>query len=187
MHNTKGFFKEAIKNIKTSGSVVPSSRFLINSILEDVDFDNAQVIVEFGPGNGIITHEILRRMNNNAVLILFEINEKFYKHLNTINDERLVILNASAENIRQEIVKLNFDKIDCCISSLPLTNIPNNIGENILNNTKQVLKDTGYFFQFQYSLSFFKRLKVVFNEENVRIKFVPLNFPPAFVYKCKKI
>lgn len=186
MKKKRIFFKEAIKSIKTSGSIVPSSRFLINSMLKDVDFKKANVIVEFGPGNGIITHQILKRMNKNATLICFEINEQFYKHLKKIKDKRFILLNKSAEEIITEINKLNIQEIDCCISSLPLTMIPNKIGKNILINTKSVIKKHGYFFQFQYSLSFYKKLKAVFNDENVKIKFEPLNFPPAFVYKCQK-
>ncbi len=187
MHNKRSFFKEAIKNIKTLGSIVPSSKFLINSILKDVAFKKAKVIVEFGPGNGIITHEILKRMRNDAVLICFEVNNQFYEHLKKIKDDRLIVLNASAENIKSEINNLNYTEIDCCISSLPLTNIPNTIGENILKNTRQVTKNNGHFYQFQYSLSFSKKLKTVFKEQNVKIKFEPLNIPPAFIYKCKKI
>ncbi|MCF6350237.1 MAG: methyltransferase [Flavobacteriaceae bacterium] len=187
MHNKRGFFKEAIKNIKISGSIVPSSKFLTNAMLKNVDFENAKVIVEFGPGNGIITYEILKRMRPDAVLICFEVNKQFYEHLNKINDKRLIVLNVSAENIKSEINNLGFTEIDCCISSLPLTNIPNIIGKNILINTRQVLKTNGHFSQFQYSLSFFKKLKSVFNKKNVKIKFEVLNIPPAFIYNCKKI
>lgn len=186
MNKKRIFFKEAIKSIKTSGSIVPSSRFLINSMIEDVDFKKAKIIVEFGPGNGIITNQILKRMSADATLICFEINEQFYNHLKSITDKRFVLLNVSAEEIITEINKLNIQEIDYCISSLPLTMIPNKIGENILINTKSVIKDQGYFFQFQYSLSFYKKLKAVFKDKNVKIKFEPLNFPPAFVYKCQK-
>ncbi len=187
MNNKRSFFKEAIKNIKTSGSLVPSSRHLIKTILEDVDFNTAKVIVEFGPGNGIITHQILKKLNKNAVLICFEVNLQFYEHLKQIDDDRLVVLNASAEEIKTELLKLNITTIDYCVSSLPLTNIPNVIAKNILINTKEILKNGGGFHQYQYTLSFFKKIKNIFDKENVKIKFEALNFPPAFVYKCKKI
>ena len=44
------------------GSLIPSSRFLVNDVLNQVDWDKARVIVEYGPGVGTITQEILKRM-----------------------------------------------------------------------------------------------------------------------------
>ena len=32
------------------GSLIPSSRFLVNDVLNQVDWDKARVIVEYGPG-----------------------------------------------------------------------------------------------------------------------------------------
>ena len=51
------------------GSIVPSSRFLIRQLLEPVDWAQARVIVEYGPGVGVITSEVLRRMRPDAMLI----------------------------------------------------------------------------------------------------------------------
>ena len=45
------------------GSIIPSSRFLVNQVLEPIDWERARVIVEYGPGVGTITAEILRRMH----------------------------------------------------------------------------------------------------------------------------
>ena len=55
------------------GSLIPSSRFLVNDVLNQVDWDKARVIVEYGPGVGGITAEILRRMRPDARLIAIEI------------------------------------------------------------------------------------------------------------------
>jgi phospholipid N-methyltransferase len=187
VHNKRGFFKEAIKSFKTSGSITPSSKYLIKTMLKDIDFKNAKVIVEYGPGNGVLTKRILEKMNGDALLVCFEINPKFHKFLSKNTDKRLLVLNKSAENVITEINKLNITQIDYCISSLPLAMLPNKIGKNILNNTKQLIKVNGYFIQFQYSLNFYKKISAVFNKKNVQIKFEPLNIPPAFVYKCKKI
>ena len=48
------------------GSIVPSSRFLIRELLTPVDWTRARVIVEYGPGVGGITAEVLRRMRPEA-------------------------------------------------------------------------------------------------------------------------
>lgn len=48
------------------GSVIPSSRYLIRQLLRDVQWDRIRVIVEFGPGVGTISREILERMRPDA-------------------------------------------------------------------------------------------------------------------------
>ncbi|MDY0780619.1 class I SAM-dependent methyltransferase [Tenacibaculum sp. IB213877] len=179
------FFKEALKNYKTSGTVVPSSRFLANEILKPVNFKNAKVIVELGPGNGAITKYILKKLQPSTMLVCFEINDTFYNELLQINNPQLKVLKASAEDVKEELNKLGFDQADYIISSLPLTILPSNLSENILRASYNILKNKGYFMQFQYSLSYYKKLKKIFGE-NISLSFEPLNFPPAFVYKCTK-
>ncbi|WP_428741600.1 class I SAM-dependent methyltransferase [Tenacibaculum sp.] len=179
------FFKEAVKNYKTSGTVVPSSRYLANKMLEDLDFDTAEVIVELGPGNGAITHHILKKIQPNTVLICFEINDAFYKELKKIKHPQLIVLKASAENIKGEIEKLGYSKTDYIVSSLPLTIIPKEISHSILVKSYNFLEPKGLFIQYQYSLTYYKKLKEVFGD-NINLSFEPLNFPPAFIYKCVK-
>ncbi len=181
------FFKEAVKNIKTSGSVMPSSRFLIKKMLRNIDFSKDLILVEFGPANGIITSEILKRMSANSKLICFEINPVFYQFLTeNIKDERVIILQESAENISLELEKKGIKEIDFCISSLPLAMMPKEVCEKIIKNTIKVLKPNSGFVQYQYSLQYYKPLKNLFNKKNIRLNFVFLNFPPAFIYNCEK-
>ncbi len=187
MHKKIAFFKEAIKNIKTSGSVMPSSKFLVKKLLQKIDFTKDLILVEYGAANGVITREILKKMSPNSKLICFEINDVFFANLKKIDDERVVVLHQSAENIESELQKLNIKNVDYCISSLPLTMIPNEICERIILNTKKTLVNDGLFIQYQYSLQYLPHFKESFDAENIDTKFVLLNFPPAFVYNCKKM
>src|SRR5215475_13886486 len=63
------------------GSIVPSSRFLIRELLSPVDWTRARVIVEYGPGVGGITAEVLRRMHPDCRLIAIETNKDFVEFL----------------------------------------------------------------------------------------------------------
>lgn len=183
--NKINFLKESIKSLKTSGTLFPSSRFLASKLLSAIDFKNAKLIVEFGPGNGIITKQILQRLNPNAKLITFEINDKFYNALLKIDDPRLIVTNQSADQVMDVIKQYGFDNTDYIVSSLPLTNIPKPITNSILNSAYACLKPQGYFFQFQYSLTYYNTLKQIFNGK-VHLGFEALNLPPAFVYTCQK-
>src|SRR3546814_20802343 len=53
------FARGFLKNPVMVGSVIPSSRFLIEKILAPVNWGRADVFVEFGPGVGTITKPIL--------------------------------------------------------------------------------------------------------------------------------
>ena len=56
------FFKGFLKNPREVGSVIPSSRFLTRRTLECGDIAHARVIVELGPGTGVLTRHALQRM-----------------------------------------------------------------------------------------------------------------------------
>lgn len=180
------FFKEAIKSLKTTGTVTPSSRYLAKRMLSQINFSKAQVIVELGPGNGVITEFILEKLPANATLICFEINDSFHKQLLKIKNPQLVVVKASAEKIKEELFKLGISNCNHIISSLPLTIIPEEVSNVILEKSHQVLKTNGTFIQYQYSLTYYKKLKKVFFN-GISLDFEPFNIPPAFVYRCKKL
>ncbi len=179
------FFKEAVKNYKTSGTVAPSSKYLAKKMLKEIDFSNAKVIIELGPGNGAITNTILNKIEPNSILICFEINDAFYKELKKIKHPQLIVIKASAENMCKEIKKLGYNEVNYIVSSLPLTIIPKEVSYNILLESYRLLNNKGLFIQYQYSLTYYKKLKGVFGD-NIQLSFEPLNFPPAFIYNCVK-
>lgn len=180
------FFKEALKNIQTLGTITPSSRFLSKKMLRKIDFKKADVLVELGPGNGAITKYILENLSPKAKLICFEINDNFYDELQELNHPQLIVLKASAESIEKELKKLKINKVCHIISSLPLTIIPEDISDEILKRSYSILAKNGTFIQYQYTLTYFKKLKKVFKEA-ISLEFEPLNIPPAFIYHCKKV
>ncbi|MEJ6792570.1 MAG: methyltransferase [Lacinutrix sp.] len=183
--NKINFLKESLKNIRTSGTLFPSSRFLVSKLLKGVDFKTAKLIVEFGPGNGIITNNILNSLQPDAKLIIFEINDNFYNALLKIDDNRLVVVKQSADTVIEVIKAHNFENADYIISSLPLTNMPKTITTSILNNAYNCLKSKGCFFQYQYSLTYYSNLKETFKGK-ISLSFESLNIPPAFIYTCQK-
>ena len=180
------FFKVAIRSMKTSGTIAPSSRFLAKKMLRKIDFSTCKVLVELGPGNGAITQQILKNISPESHLICFEVNEAFYKELSNIDHPQLTVLKVSAEEIQPELDKLGYSKACHIISSLPLAIIPNEISDAILQNSMEVLNMEGTFIQYQYSLTYYKRLKKVFRDA-ISMDFEFLNLPPAFIYRCRKL
>jgi len=63
------FTKEVLFSIKKVGAIAPSSKYLAKNILKDISFDENQVILEFGSGNGAITKHILKQLPSKSKLI----------------------------------------------------------------------------------------------------------------------
>ena len=165
------------------GAVSPSTRFLGERMLENIDFDQAKIIIELGPGNGVFTDIIIERMAPDARLIVLELNDEFYDSLsNRIKDPRVQIFHDSAEFMEKYIPE--GEKVDCVISSLPLMVLPEELRIKVVNASHDVLKPKGKYMQFQYSLQSKKLLESVF--KSVSVKFTIKNFPPAFVYTCQR-
>jgi len=68
------FARNFVRYPKLLGSVIPSSRFLVKHVLSLVDWERARVVVEYGPGVGTITQEILKRIRPDATLVAIELN-----------------------------------------------------------------------------------------------------------------
>lgn len=169
----------AVKSFKNVGSMVPSSSFLVNKMIKNIDFDHKIVILELGAGTGVITREVLSRMSGNSVLYSYENNKTFIDLLKDIHDERLII---KAENV-SKLHMLKDDYFDVVISSLPLANMAKGFKNNIYSNIKAKLKNRGIYLQYQYLLFDYKRIGKSFG--NCKLEFCLLNMPPAFIYKTK--
>jgi phospholipid N-methyltransferase len=169
---------------KMLGSIVPSSRFLIRQLLEPVDWGQARVIVEYGPGVGVITTEVLRRMGPDTILIAIETNPDFVSYLrDSIKDERLHVVEGSAESVDEILRRYGQSNASYVISGIPFSTIPAPVRERILLKTCEVLKPGGSFLVYQFSSRVLQDLQRIFRY--VRRKFEPLNVLPAHLFFCQ--
>jgi len=74
LHRYLLFARNFIRDPIALGTLLPSSRFLVRRTLAGVPWERCRVLVEFGPGVGEFTFEILRRMRSDAVLIGIEVD-----------------------------------------------------------------------------------------------------------------
>ena len=119
------FARNFFKHPSMLGSVIPSSRFLVKNLLDRIDWDRARVVVEFGPGVGTITREVLKRMRSDAVLMAIELNDEFVEYLGaTIHDPRLRVVHGSAEHVRRLLAEQGLASADYIISSIPYSLLP---------------------------------------------------------------
>lgn len=171
-----------IANIRTSGTIIRSSPYLISRLLRRIDFARANTIVQLGIGTGCITRELLKRMRPDARLISVEVNEVFVRDCHRIRDPRLIVRHSCASDLRRLLDELGIDRADHVVSSLPLAIMDDGLVERILAVSESCLEADGLFLQYQYSLSQRAVLERWFAD--VRVGFTLVNIPPAFVYEC---
>lgn len=168
---------------KMLGSLIPSSRFLINRLLRTVDWSQAKVIVEYGPGVGVFTTEILRRMPADALLVAFETNAEFVAFLRrTIDDSRLRVIHGSAADIASELRKLGHTSVDYIVSGIPYSTMPPEVRDAILRESRDILGPRGVFLVYQFSRASLPYVRRFFSQVHVELE--PLNIPPATTYVC---
>ena len=177
------FARNFFKHPKMLGSLVPSSRFLIQGVLKQIDWGRAGVVVEYGPGVGSFTTEILRRMRPDATLVVFETNSEFFKFLRrSLRDPRLQIIHASAAEVDVRLSSLGWTHADYVISGIPFSTMPEGLCDRILRATHSVLHPQGAFLVYQFSSRVLPYLQRVFGL--VRRDFELLNILPAQVFYC---
>lgn len=178
------FLKESLKNLKDVGTVTRSSRYISRAMIKAADLSGAKVIVELGAGDGVVTKHILQNMDGDALLFSFEINAKFCQIISRIKDERLRVVNISADKVESVLQKYGHPKVDVVFSELPFTNFPLELVKEVVTQCESMLKEGGRFVQIHYSLKMKKLYYSIFH--NIKMFFELRNLPPAFILLCIK-
>jgi phospholipid N-methyltransferase len=172
------------KHPKMLGSIIPSSRFLIERVLSEVDWNRARVMVEYGPGVGTFTSEILKRMSPDGVLIVFETNPDFVQFLRaSFPDPRLQVVHGSAAEVKTVLTGRGLEGADYVISGIPFSTLPEQVRADILEATRGALTPEGAFLVYQFSPKVLQYLEQFFTR--VTRGFEPWNILPAQIFSCK--
>lgn len=177
------FASNFLRHPNMLGSIIPSSRFLVDQVLEPVDWSRAQVIVEYGPGVGTFTAEILRRMRSDAHLVAIETNRDFVRFLRrTLPDPRLHVVRDSAAEVQPVLMRLGLPAPRYIISGIPLGSMSDMVRTDIALKTRAALEPGGAFLVYQFTARTLPALERTFGD--VRRSFERRNFPPAHLFLC---
>jgi phospholipid N-methyltransferase len=177
------FARNFFKSPSMLGSVVPSSSFLVNDMMGQVDWERARVLVEYGPGVGTFTREILRRMRPDAILIAIELNTEFVEYLGeNVRDPRFRVVHGSAARVRSILSEENLPAADYIISSLPYRNMSDSLRREILEESRMALQSEGSMLLFQYTRTMLPYLESSFS--SVKLNFQLFNILPALIFHC---
>jgi phospholipid N-methyltransferase len=193
-HSTKypGWFSQFllfalnfVKHPNMVGWMLPSSPFVVDDVLKQVDWENAKVLVEYGPGVGTFTTKILERMRPDATLIAFEINPDFIKYLkSSVHDPRLHLVEESAAEVDKVLTRLGFSHADYVISGIPFKTLPPALRDVIVQKTHSVLRSEGQFLVYQLSSAALPHLQQVFRRVSRDSQW--LSLIPAQMFYCAR-
>jgi phospholipid N-methyltransferase len=178
------FAKNFLQHPRMLGSVVPSSRFLIQRISDRIDWPRARVVVEYGPGVGNVSQQLLAKLHPDGRLILVEMNEEFVFLLRQrLRDRRVRVVHGSAANVRRILRQLGINGADYIISGIPYSTIPAVLRRRILRESRAVTSPGGEVIIYQFMRTIERELRCCF--DRVEGEFEARNFPPARVWYCR--
>jgi phospholipid N-methyltransferase len=177
----RGFFKNPVM----VGSIIPSSRVLIDKMLAPVDWENTKLFVEYGPGVGTFTRPLLDKLAPDAKLVTIDTNPDFTRYLKeSIKDDRLIAVNGSAADVETILMDQGLGSADYVLSGLPFSTLPAGIGEDIAEATANVIRPGGAFLVYQFSPKVLDFIRPHFAP--IKRGFEWINVPPATLFWAYK-
>ncbi len=179
------FLRGFIKNPVMVGSIIPSSKVLIEKMLRPVDWENTKLFVEYGPGVGTFTRPVLERLASDAKLVTIDTNPDFTHYLKeSINDPRLVPVTGSAADVEAILADRGLGEADYVLSGLPFSTLPPGVGDAIAEATAKVIRTGGAFLVYQFSPKVKEFIQPHF--DRIERGFEWMNVPPATLFWAYK-
>ena len=169
------------------GAIMPSSKFLARNIVNFINFKRKNlVIIEYGPGTGPFTAEIVKKLKDGDKLLLIEQNKKFIENLVQKYNryQQLTIIEGSVSNVKTILEENKIKQVDYIVSGIPFSSIPKEVTLDIMEITQSIMNNQSLFITFQYSTLKLKLFKRYF--EIVDKKFILRNVPSAYIICMKK-
>lgn len=199
------FLSEFVRNFHTTGSLLPSSRFLGAALARGVEKSTRhgpRRILEVGPGTGAATHHLVAALKPEDRLELVEINPRFVELL-----EARFAQEPTWRSVRDR-VRIHCQRIealeasepyDAIVSGLPLNNFAVADVEQILAVFERLARPGGTLAFFEYIAIRSAKAAVSGRSERQRLQEIGrvlerfladksdrsavwLNFPPAWVH-----
>lgn len=181
-----GMFLEGfLKHPVMVGSIIPSSKRLIDHMLGPVDWARTRLFVEYGPGVGTFSGAILDRLPADGTYLAIDTNPDFVDYLReTIVDPRFRVVHGSAADVERYVREAGHQAADYVLSGLPFSTLPPGVGEAIAAATGRVVRSGGAFLVYQFSPKVRDFIAPHFGD--IDHGFEPWNIPPAQLYWAHK-
>lgn len=182
MKSTLLFLGETVRQWRTTGAIAPSGPFLARAIADLAgDIPDGQVIVELGPGTGVITRELVARFPK-ARIVAVEVIESFADRL-AVAFPTVTVVRGCASKIDAHLADLGIapESVAAVVSGLPLLVLPDDLPQKVLKVVGDVLRPGRRFVQFTYSEKKWRRFTLP-GFERIGRRRVWRNIPPAVAF-----
>ncbi len=181
------FLKRFLQRPLQVASIIPSSRALIRRVAGKMDLSKPRVVIEYGPGEGCHTREILGRKHPDSQLILFELDAELAGHLEDQfrGDRRVTVLNSDACRLSEQLVKRGHRHCDYIVSGIPFSILDAEKKRELLRSTFDSLAphDDAAFIIYQVTNELVGHCR---HFPRVESEYCLQNLPPMFVTKYYK-
>lgn len=164
---------------------MPSSRAMVERVSDKIDFEKAGVIAEYGPGEGVHTREIVRRMRPDAKLLVFELDAAFSRDLKRqfAHDARVQVCHGDAATLPEELQRRGIGHCDYILSGIPFSILNIDKKRALLQKTHDALAEDGSFIIYQVTNEL-KQHATIF--EHADSEYFLQNIPPMFITIFRK-
>jgi phospholipid N-methyltransferase len=179
------FFKRFLQRPLQIASIVPSSHALVQRVASKMDFSQPRVIAEYGPGDGVHSREIARRMTADSHLLLFELDRAFARELQRqfARDPRVHVIHGDAASLPEELERRGFDDCDYILSGIPFSILKLDKKRALLQKTYDALALGGSFIIYQVTNELKQHARLF---EHAHSEYFLQNIPPMFITVFEK-
>ena len=180
------FLKRFLARPSQVASIMPSSRAVTKRIADRFDFTQRRVVVEFGPGEGCHTRELLRRATPDSVFLLFELDPELARLLERqfAADKRVHVIHGDAATLPQEMQRLRLTQCDYVLSGIPFSLIDIEKKRHLLRAIHRALRPGGVFIIYQVTDELRRHALPLFSR--AESEYCLLNLPPYFIIRFFK-
>ena len=204
----KLFLKQFVEDFFHMGAILPSSGALAQAGVAYLAQKEGPVsILEAGAGTGSFTQKIVPLLESGDELDIVEINPQLLAYLQQRFEQEAefqIPPDVAVNFLCKDLRKIEPKQYDYIVFSLPLTNFPPEMVQEILDLMVERLKPGGVFSYVKYI--FISRLKYLFSNAEVKLKMrtnqeiiqtfthryqierraIMFNVPPTWVYYWQK-
>ena len=182
------FFSGFLRRPLQISSVAPTTFANARRIVERISKPGRMVVVEYGPGTGVVAKALLAssRLTADSLVILIERNPGFAAALaRDLCDPRVHVVQDSAENVEAIVHRFGECRVDYVLCSIPLLVLPPDARSQVLAATYRLLSADGALIVFLFRRRVGQLLQADFEPVEPMSRLL-WNVPPLVLFVMRK-
>lgn len=151
------FLSEFLRSPFRTGALHESPPRVAKMLADELGLERAANVVEFGPGTGPVTREVLGRIPRGCRFFAIEKNPRLAKVFRERNPG-VDLADGSIEDVRTFVTQRGMGPLDVVVSSVPWILLPKHVQERTIQETIAAMRPGGRFSMITYR---HERLKIV--------------------------